>query len=518
MKTKQKSSGVGGLGGAGESGRPGEYGGLGGGASSPELSRLLHRCRDVYAGRPDWAGRDGIRTVNFARTVCGEMARLATLGIKMSVRPAAGAVAGAGRGAGAGAVSGAGTGAGAGAVSGTRAGTGAAASTGASAGTGAGAGASAGFASASASAASAASAARASWLNAALAGAAPGLRAAVEYACAFGTVVLKPNLSGISPPGGGVDVVLPASFAVTAADGPAGGRRITGIAFLDRRRGADGKLYTRIEHHRERGGAWRVSNIVLCGDRRVPITASPFAGLCRDITLDGARRPLFSVLRTPGANNVDVLSPLGLPVFADALEELADLDVAYSRFAREVYDSRRLVLLDSDRLFPTTARGRGAMLEAMGLPDYVKTVFGTGSDDVYHEIDPSLHASERASGIELLLDMIARKCGFSGGYFSRDGSRGLLTATQVEADDRRTVATVRDVRARLEACIGGLVDALGEAADLLGVPRGETELLCDFGDVTYNRDEDRARWYGYVRDGYVSFEEYMRRFEGEVTS
>ncbi len=409
---------------------------------SPELYKLLERCRDVYAGHPDWAGRDGIRTVNFAKTVCSETARLATLGVSARV---------AGEGE------------------------------------------------------------RAAFLDRAVASLLPELRAAVEYACAFGTVIVKPN-------GPGLDIVLPDRFMVTHTEGPFGRGRITGVAFFDRRRGGggDGDVFTRVEHHRLRGGVWRVKNYVVRRGERVPITASPFAGLAGEALIAGGSCPLFSVLRTPEANNIDAGSPLGLPIFAGALEELADLDVAYSRLAREIYDSRRCVLLDSDRLFPSGPRGRGAALDAMGLPDYVRAVFGTGSDDIYHEIDPALHTTERVAGIDMLLDSIARKCGFSGGYFTHDARRGLLTATQVEADDRRTVGTIRDVRSSVESCLYGLVAALSELADATGVPRGEGELICNFGDITYSRDEDRARWYGYVRDGYVGFEEYMKRFEGEA--
>ena len=36
----------------------------------------------------------------------------------------------------------------------------------------------------------------------------------------------------------------------------------------------------------------------------------------------------------------------------------------------------------------------------------------------------------------------------------------------------------------------------------------------DFGDVTYNREEDRARWYGYVADGRAPFWYYLTKFEG----
>ena len=32
--------------------------------------------------------------------------------------------------------------------------------------------------------------------------------------------------------------------------------------------------------------------------------------------------------------------------------------------------------------------------------------------------------------------------------------------------------------------------------------------------MTYNREEDRARWYGYVADGRLPFWYYLVKFEG----
>lgn len=66
--------------------------------------------------------------------------------------------------------------------------------------------------------------------------------------------------------------------------------------------------------------------------------------------LDG---PLYGVLRTPQANNVDISTPLGLPIFAEAIEELKDLDIAYSRNAGEIFDSQKIVLADDRLLMPS---------------------------------------------------------------------------------------------------------------------------------------------------------------------
>ena len=402
---------------------------------------FLARCADIYRGQPQWLDpEEGIGTVNFARSICAETARLATLAVKIGV------------------------------AGGTRA----------------------------------------AYLQEQIDRVYFRLRDWVEYGCAWGTVILKPN-------GEDIDLVTPDRFVITQVAGDA----VTGAVFesgaYDPERE---KYYTRLEYHRFLpDGQYAISNRCFVGDsvydrgKSVPIEATPWAGLSEDVTAQGLERPLFAVLKMPGANNVEPGSPLGLPVFADAVRELRDLDVAYSRNAEEIYDSQRLSLID-DRLTEQagTAVGRTRNVK---LPRFARRVFGMGPQEYYQAIDPELHTQDRLAGINALLSQIGFKCGFSNGYFVFNERSGMMTATQVEADDRRTVQLVKDVRDRLEDALDGLIYALDKMADAMGLaPGGPYEAVYDFGDITYNREEDRARWYGYVADGRMPFWYYLVKFEG----
>ena len=350
------------------------------------------------------------------------------------------------------------------------------------------------------------------------------LRRWVEYGCAYGTLILKPN-------GNDIDVVFPGQFLITdCANG-----EITGAVFqtqtYDRKRK---KWFTRLEHHSFLdNGNYAVLNRCFIGETKndpgkaVDIKETPWSELSEDVEIAGIVRPLFGVFRTPAANNVELDSPLGMPVFAEALEEIKGLDVAYSRNAKEIWDSKRTVLLDGDRLLPTPNRDgatRGALgatgiyqqaAHTMGLPDFIKAVDGTSDYEVYHEINPQLNIETRLTGINALLSQIGYKCGFSNGYFVFNEHTGMVTATQVEADDRRTIQLIKDMRDKLENCLDGLLYALDKFADLYGyAPLGTYEAVYDFGDITYNREEDRMRWQSYVTQGMVPPWYFLMKFEG----
>ena len=74
---------------------------------------------------------------------------------------------------------------------------------------------------------------------------------------------------------------------------------------------------------------------------------------------------------------------------------------------------------------------------------------------------------------------------------------------------------VKDVRDKLENCMDGLIYAMDVFASLYGLaPKGKYETAYDFGDITYNREEDRVRWWGYVQAGKVPAWKFFVKFEG----
>lgn len=349
--------------------------------------------------------------------------------------------------------------------------------------------------------------ARADWLQEQIDKVYFQLRHWVEYGCAYGTVVMKPN-------GDSIDLYKPDMFEIVHVNNG----KIDGVIFHNWKKSGK-KWYTRLEYHRFDGDLYLITNKCYFGDyqddtkEQVDISVTPWSELREETAIANMKQPLFGVFRTPQANNIDMASPYGLPIFSEAVQELRDLDIAYSRNSKEIKDSKRTVLLDSDRLL----QGGIGNLTRDTLPDYIKLVDGDTSteSDVYHEINPTLNTDTRLTGINALLSQIGYKVGFSNGYFVFNESTGIQTATQVEADQQRTIQFIKDVRDKLESCLDGLIYALDVFASLYKLaPSGKYEAVYGFGDITYNVEEDRARWWGYVQAGRVPAWMYFVKFEG----
>ena len=357
---------------------------------SPEMEKTINQCAEIYHGTPEWLDDDeGIKTINFAKALCSETARLVTLGIGIHLEGSA----------------------------------------------------------------------RAEWLQQKIDLIYPKLRDWVEYGCAYGTMFLKPN-------GTTLDVFTPADVLLVDYDNLG----VRGIIFKDSYQSGK-KWYTRLEYHRfvetVQDGVtlypYYISNraYVSKSDQSIgdpiPLTQTKWADMVADTppilkaSGEPLDKPMFGIFRTPQANNVDISSPLGLPIFREALKELEDLDIAYSRNAGEIKDSQKIILVD-DRLAYESGKSikhRGPA-DAIGLPHYVRNVFGNDQKEFYQEINPQLNTDTRIKGINNLLSQIGYKAGFANGYFVFNESSGIQTATGVEADQQRTVQFVKDVRDKLE--------------------------------------------------------------------
>lgn len=432
------------------------------GITSGDMQKAIKNWMLIYQGEPGWIDpEEGIRTIKFAKFVCGEIARLATLAIDVNFDGA-----------------------------------------------------------------------RKDYMQDFWDHSVHDhIRKWTETMCACGTVVLKPN-------GTGVDVVTPDKFEITSLDG---NRNITGMIFQDYyQEGKD--YYTKLEYHRfftanvrmpdaeeyTETTYYSISNRAFisrnAGELGKPIdlNLTNWSALQPDVHItkkngDKINSMLFGVFRMPSVNDIDQSSPLGVSAFADAVEELRDLDVAYSRNAEEIFESRRMVMVD-DRLVakPAYRDEKGNVIRPeVKLPKFFKAIAGLDSSEAYHEVNPTLNTEMRKSGINQCLSLVGVKCGFSNGYFVIDEKTGMVTATQVESDDRRTIQLIKDVRDAMQNCLDDLFYAQSVFADLYNLaPAGDYEATYDFGDITYNEEEDRARNLTLANAGYIPKWQYLVRFEG----
>lgn len=331
----------------------------------------------------------------------------------------------------------------------------------------------------------------------------------------LGGIIIKWN-------GDSWDFVLPGDFGITAKNNNG---EIEGAIFASHTSEGDNH-YTRLEYHRfegndENGRVYRITNKAFknqfVGEGKYNLgrpvalqSVAAWSDMIEEASISKLEKPLFAYFRIPGANTIDPASPLGLSVFANAQHELKALDIAISRKDSEVEDSKHIT-------FVGQALIQNAQNKGIELPRFVKGL-GMGLNDgevsAIHEHVPTLLTDQRIKDINFNLSLVGVKCGFSEGVFVMDGQTGVITATQVESDDRDTIQTIKTDRDALQDALAQAFYGADALTTLYGLaPLGEYEVNYSFGDITYNYEEDRARWWSYVQAGKVPPWLFFVKFE-----
>ena len=260
------------------------------------------------------------------------------------------------------------------------------------------------------------------------------------------------------------------------------------------------------------GGTYRIVTVLFDEDGNI---VEP-AGVCAEYDT-GCAFPTFSIVR-PAVDNTRVdMSPYGQSVFADAIDAIQAVDVAFDSLINEVDVSKMRVFL-SDVLFDKETSGSGKKVTIpFGKNDC--TVFRKvmSTEDMIQEFAPALRTGSQAEAFHIALQMLGDLCGFGISYFDIDESRGYLkTATEVSSDNSALMRNIARHEHALEVSLAGISHAVLHCARTFDetIP-AEGSIRCEFDDsiVTDTAAEKRLAMeeVGVTLHPY----EYRMRFYGE---
>ncbi|MBQ9002769.1 MAG: phage portal protein [Eggerthellaceae bacterium] len=191
----------------------------------------------------------------------------------------------------------------------------------------------------------------------------------------------------------------------------------------------------------------------------------------------GSTFPTFSIVK-PAIDNTRVdMSPYGQSVFADAIDAIQAVDVAFDSLITEVDVSKMRIFL-SDVLFDKEGDGKGKRISIpFGKSDC--TVFRKvmSTEDMVQEFAPALRTDSQAAAFRIALQMLGDLCGFGINYFDLDSSGYVKTATEVSSDNSQLMRNIARHEHVLDASIAGISHAL------LHVERGFGKELPDEGEI-----------------------------------
>lgn len=251
-----------------------------------------------------------------------------------------------------------------------------------------------------------------------------------------------------------------------------------------------GKKYTHLEWHLWENGQYVIRNEVYESQNGVDLGVKVplnnfFPDLEEEVRIDGLKQPMFAYFKPNIANNLDLQSPLGISIFANALDTLKAIDTAFDSFHREFRLGRKRIIVPAYAVKTVIDPDSGEAHRYFDSSDETYEAFNFGDMDKneFKDISVELRVEEHIAAINALLNLYAMQTGFSSGTFTFDG-QSMKTATEVVSEQSKTFKSKQSHETIIEAALQELIHsiiAIGELYGLINAPE-EFEIAVSFDD------------------------------------
>lgn len=266
------------------------------------------------------------------------------------------------------------------------------------------------------------------------------------------------------------------------------------------RQAKGGYYYTRLEWHKWDGVTYTITNELYRADQyrtgsrepqdilgmRVPL-AEIYPFLDETATVDGVENSLFSYFRTPTANNIDDNSPLGVSIYANAMETLHALDICFDSFVREFRLGKKRIIVPARMIKTVIDPVSGEPRRYFDATDETYEALSTDDPDSLKIQDNSieLRVDEHVSAMNAFLNIFCLQVGLSSGTFSFDAKSGLKTATEVVSENSKTYKTVKNFQNMIRPAVVRLVENIITVAALYDMKTEDGQSVRELAERGY---------------------------------
>ena len=222
------------------------------------------------------------------------------------------------------------------------------------------------------------------------------------------------------------------------------------------REAKDGFYYTVVEWHHWDGNSYRVTNDLY----RMPIKDAEesqnilgwwypldkiYPLLSPDTEISDVHQTYFQYIKPFGANYADDNSPLGMSIFAPAVNTLHGIDIMFDSLQREFVLGKKRIIAPARAMRTTVVNNGSTPQRYFDADDEVWEALATDNPEDLKVIDNSvdLRVQEHISGINGELAILCSQIGFDPGTLAFDQQKGMKTATEVISENSKTYGTVK---------------------------------------------------------------------------
>lgn len=218
---------------------------------------------------------------------------------------------------------------------------------------------------------------------------------------------------------------------------------------------------------------------------------------------------------------MDESTALGISVFANAMDNLAGVDLAFNNFCRDFKLGGKKVFVNRD-LTKTDVDGNTITPDDVAQQLFMVTgddfIDSNGANKMLQEFNPALRVAENKEGVQSQLDYLSFKMGLGTKHYQFNGT-SIVTATQYTGDKQELIQNAVKHYIAIEAFLKALVRAILYAGkQFCGQPVDpDARVSVQFEDsYIIDKESERQRDLQEVRDGLMMDWEYRVKWRGET--
>ena len=197
--------------------------------------------------------------------------------------------------------------------------------------------------------------------------------------------------------------------------------------------------------------------ITMTYEKKVNDTSEDIGELIDESVFDtGSDLAWFQILKPNIANNLDINSPMGISIYANALDTLQGVDLAYDGFCEEMRLGRSRIFVNKN-LIRYDENGQTKTFDNNESGFY----YGGAEDGAkpFEFYAPTLRTDGYFNGINNALNLLSSKVGFGENHYRFDKG-GVTTATQVISENSEMFRSLKKHEILLNEVIIGVCKAL----------------------------------------------------------
>lgn len=223
----------------------------------------------------------------------------------------------------------------------------------------------------------------------------------------------------------------------------------------------------------------------------------------------------FAIFKPLITNNLFNNSPFGIPYYANAIDNLKAVDIAFDALKNEIVDGRKRTFVRAD-MFSYDDGQQKLVFDPNDTTVY-QLPSGATKDDLIQSESDTLRTSNQIETLNTNLNILGNKVGFGNDHYEYDG-QNLQTATSVVSSNSKMFRRKKKLEVGYESSIYDLFTAVAYASSTFGQYDINTDgLKITFDDsIVEDKEAESNRAMREVQQGLKSKVEYRIQIFGET--